>query len=433
MAPDTYFYRENKALAAALELANNRDGMYGTEKLDLTSQITKLKAELEHVSKAVADSNLEAKRAKEESKVLYERMVDIEALERAKKELTQEKLDLNAKNEKLENELSVLCQERDSLAAMVKQKDSLLFLQSQQSEASIKMLQQRQAALERVGTQMNHSSEDWARLQESLRGLFTKEGKVIQSEMMDAEKMIDMIKDLREKMSLYEQLIAQLEAERVIRKELEGKLFRQEQMAHALDQVNQEINSKLTDTHKELEEVKAKLAKSEESVKALNPQSTNIPYSNGPHPRYPPNLSNLATPFYIPSVASMDAYGGMNMNPHDAGGMNQSAEAAFLRGQLEASQREAAAAKEELKIAQNNMQREFASLWMSVQELNKLDALKDKSIQDLINDRALLTQERDTAMQRLKAVLEENDSLKKELQVLVPLDRLPKHIFYANF
>jgi hypothetical protein len=97
--------------------------------------------------------------------------------------------------------------------------------------------------------------------------------------------------------------------------------------------------------------------------------------------------------------------------------MKLQAESAALKDQLILCQRDAFAAKEELRAGQEAMQAEYTSMWNSVQELSKLDALKDQSIQDLIADRDKAVLERDSAFERYAAAKAENAQLMQEIQV----------------
>ena len=59
----------------------------------------------------------------------------------------------------------------------------------------------------------------------------------------------------------------------------------------------------------------------------------------------------------------------------------------ILKDQLVIAKSEAHTAKTELRDSQQHMQQEFASLWLAVQELNKIDSDKEKALMDLIEER----------------------------------------------
>lgn len=94
------------------------------------------------------------------------------------------------------------------------------------------------------------------------------------------------------------------------------------------------------------------------------------------------------------------------------------AESAALKDHLILTQKDALSAREELKATQDQMQTEYTNMWTSVQELSKLDALKDQSIQDLIMDRDKAVFERDAALERFAAVKTESAQLMQDLQVI---------------
>ena len=99
--------------------------------------------------------------------------------------------------------------------------------------------------------------------------------------------------------------------------------------------------------------------------------------------------------------------------------MKLQAESAALKDQLIATQRDAFTVREQLRVTQDEMQQEYTSLWTSVQELSKLDALKDQSIQDLVSEKDKAMVERDGAFERYAAVKAENAQLMQEIQVCI--------------
>ena len=85
--------------------------------------------------------------------------------------------------------------------------------------------------------------------------------------------------------------------------------------------------------------------------------------------------------------------------------------------QLALASKETLNARSELQHTQENMQREFASLWMAVQELNKLDAVKEQALADLVSDRDRTVRDRDMANKKLHELTVNYQSLHRELQV----------------
>ena len=63
------------------------------------------------------------------------------------------------------------------------------------------------------------------------------------------------------------------------------------------------------------------------------------------------------------------------------------------------------------------MQKEFASLWLTVQELNKLDASKEQALAGLVADRDAACKQRDAAEAELVELAQSYKQLQFELQV----------------
>lgn len=75
-----------------------------------------------------------------------------------------------------------------------------------------------------------------------------------------------------------------------------------------------------------------------------------------------------------------------------------------LQEALRAALQKCTAAEKALELSKEEMQKEFASLWLAVQELNALDAQKESALADLISDRDRVVRDRDAAIERLKSV-----------------------------
>ena len=85
--------------------------------------------------------------------------------------------------------------------------------------------------------------------------------------------------------------------------------------------------------------------------------------------------------------------------------------------QLSATRAETINAKKDLYDNQNNMQVEFASLWMTVQELSRLNSEKDKNVLTLTTLRDRSIEEVEDLKQRLKEMTRGYNQLKEELLV----------------
>ena len=89
-----------------------------------------------------------------------------------------------------------------------------------------------------------------------------------------------------------------------------------------------------------------------------------------------------------------------------------------LRTSKAVMQKEVWSSKEELRVSREGMQGELASLWMAVQELNKLDAVKEKKMQELLNDRDRALEAKELALTQLDEMTDNYNELQTELQVL---------------
>ena len=93
------------------------------------------------------------------------------------------------------------------------------------------------------------------------------------------------------------------------------------------------------------------------------------------------------------------------------------AASADLRNSKAMMQKEVWNSKEELRASREGMQGELASLWMAVQELNKLDAVKEKKLQELLVDRDQAVQGQESAFRQLKEMTDNYNEIQTELQV----------------
>lgn len=88
-----------------------------------------------------------------------------------------------------------------------------------------------------------------------------------------------------------------------------------------------------------------------------------------------------------------------------------------LRNSKAMMQKEVWSSKEELRASREGMQGELASLWMAVQELNKLDAVKEKKLQELLTDKDQAVEAKLNAFRQLKEMTDNYNELQSELQV----------------
>jgi DNA repair exonuclease SbcCD ATPase subunit len=88
-----------------------------------------------------------------------------------------------------------------------------------------------------------------------------------------------------------------------------------------------------------------------------------------------------------------------------------------LKSQLEQARQEVDKMKEELK-AQGDVKAEFASLWMTVQELNAVDAQKEAALSALVEDRDRLTKEKNEVEVKMAGLADAYTHLQSELMAI---------------
>jgi hypothetical protein len=280
--------------------------------------------------------------------------------------------------ERTKSEVGALTLERDSLLGIIDRQEAAMKLQHQQSEASLKMLHQRQAALERVETDAANSMDELLRLQDGLEGMLTREGTALHSELLDAKRLTAIISTLRDRMNAATALNEELIKERSMRMDLE---IRKDTIESEL----RELRSSLPTTG--LQQINDKVLELEKQLKAKEALAT-----------------------YWQQVAEK-----MDKNVEEAGNLELKAKNVELQEQLSAAKAETAKTKDELQTTKENMQTEFASLWMAVQELNKLDSAKDQELKNIIEERDRALRETQIAADNLKEVQAELTEVDKYL------------------
>lgn len=280
--------------------------------------------------------------------------------------------------ERTKSEVGALTLERDSLLGIIDRQEAAMKLQHQQSEASLKMLHQRQAALERVETDAANSMDELLRLQDGLEGMLTREGTALHSELLDAKRLTAIISTLRDRMNAATALNEELIKERSMRMDLE---IRKDTIESEL----RELRSSLPTTG--LQQINDKVLELEKQLKAKEALAT-----------------------YWQQVAEK-----MDKNVEEAGNLELKAKNVELQEQLSAAKAETAKTKDELQTTKENMQTEFASLWMAVQELNKLDSAKDQELKNIIEERDRALRETQIAADNLKESQQKYTAVQAEL------------------
>ena len=420
-------------LAGSLETVSDKHKATADEKKDQQALIERLKAQVKTLT-AQRDANA-AQIADVKSqhdhvgKKFEAASVKVGRLEDLEREVTT----MSLQAEKNKADLAVLASEKDSLVALLAQKDTMMQVQAQQAERTSRMLQLKINNLERAANfsaalagapavttpGAKHLEEDYSQLQGRLSSLLSSEGQILRSELVDTHKLTAIIKEMCVKLQELEDKSQELVMERAAREELQKKLNQQSlstQVEHAskaaLDhQVTvlqmelhklHEAHKKALQDHKIQSEVSAgSKASLEEQVSALQKELLSTKDELA--------LSKTRLTQQADLVAKAST--------SNAEYTKLQAESAALKDHLILTQKDALSAREELKATQEQMQTEYTNMWTSVQELSKLDALKDQSIQDLIMDRDKAVFERDAALERFAAAKTESAQLMQDLQV----------------
>jgi len=334
--------------------------------------------------------------------------------------------------ERAKAELAVMAAERDSLKRMVETQESTLKLQYQQSEASLKMLQQRQTALERFETQNVVTVDELTRLQDGLQALLTNEGSALHSEIMDARKLTGMISSMRERMQEVASLQEELNIERSARQQLHTKLI--EFQAESRNNGGGGFETELAFDRSENKRLQDQLVQQQQATEAAEArarywqQASQVTQSSGAviERDHKGTLEQLAKQqmFLSQQQQNVEALESkvlfwqqlaqsnqQQQQQYGNGGNDAQEENRRLREQLQAALLDAENAKEDLATSQESMQKEFASLWMAVQELNKLDATKENAIRELL-------MEKDRYAQQLQIVTSDYLKLQGELEAI---------------
>jgi hypothetical protein len=297
--------------------------------------------------------------------------------------------------ERLKSEIISTKSERDSLLALSEHQRLALQTQSLRSEDSLKTLWERQESLERVEREASCTVDQLLNIQEGLQNLLAHEGTLVHSELLSAKKLTGMLAGIREKISETNSIRAELEHERSLRIQLQQELSVD---SHTI------ISSELEKANNVFEQLsKYRKAAEASEAKAQYWQSVAQKVSATPHPAILNSLSSSEQ-------------------------LSFEQENVILRNQLADSMADAATAKANLEQTQENMQREFASLWIAVQELNKLDAAKEKALGELINDRDRILSEKILTDRRVDELMALNNQLQSDLEA-----RYYFHHIYSSY
>jgi hypothetical protein len=374
-----------------------------------------LRLSMEHVSTALKERD----RTNTEITLVLKEKADLAAREVTLTKRIQELvLEVErAQNEsKVKSELEIVKLQRDSLYEMIKQQEQALQIQQKQSEASLKMLHQRQAALDKYEQKYQNENEELNILQENLQKLLNHEGEMMYNELIDAKRLIPMITSLREKAlenNHMKEEILHLDEEKA------DLLLKQKETEKKFDSLMRDYrdNNDQLEHYKKLTidwETRAHYWQQVAKKTTMGSSSfQNSKQYGGADASFDMSNALSSSQFGLSGLSSTGAQGQSNdllMNEL----RNENIK---LTSELSRKQDELNQTKEELETSKTEMQKEFSSLWLAVEQLNKLDASKDKTINEL-------TTERDNALKELKewkkkyqSMKSEYDGLQSELQV----------------
>lgn len=426
------------------------------EKREHATQIERLRAQVKSLlqGKDALTNQLEASKGESASKdhkleLLKSKAKRADELDKLLKAAT-------AQIEKMKSDMSMVGAEKNSLAALIAQKESLLKIQGRQSDMSMKLLRQRQERLDSkdgddsvdpnpisriagvddfdslnqsllkqleiyktdivvltaerdalasvvnkqlasrqqqqqvpppaaTGDEVEGGTKQYEqyaeKLQRNLHDLFSREGELIYKELVDTQKLTSIIRDLRRQLSDSELLVSAADLDKDVMSTVQKQLTDTKTELHAEKVTRQALELKLMAAQQELQ------------TAAQSPQQ----------------LLEVMRNQYI----------------------QLQAENSSLKDQVVRYQSEIGSAQTEALRLKESMQLEYNALWQSVQDLNRLDEQKDRSIKDILRDRDLAVADKTRAFETLAAISMENSQLKQELEVSAACP-LPRHVILLH-
>lgn len=443
---------ENKALSGNLDGLKDKYHPLNDEKREYVTQIERLRAQVKTLlqGKDALTNQLEA--AKGESAAKDHKLELLKSKARRADELDKLLKAATAQLEKMKSDVSMAGAEKASLTALIAQKESLLKIQGRQSDMSMKLLRQRQGRADskdgsalpdadsvdpnpvsRIAgvddfDSLNHSLlkqleiyktdivvltaerdalasvvnkqlasrqqvppptgpamamgdneadsppgaakqyEQYAeKLQRNLHDLFSREGELMYKELVDTQKLTAIIRDLRRQLSDSELLVSAADLDKDVMSTVQKQLADAKNELHAERMTRQALELKLMTAQQELQTAA----------------------------QSPPQLLEAMRIQHL----------------------QLQAESSSLRDQVVRYQSEIGNAQSEALRVKEAMQLEYNALWQSVQDLNRLDEQKDRSIKDILRDRDQAVADKTRAFETLAAISMENSQLKQELEV----------------
>jgi len=379
-----FLSRESKLLAVSLETVSDKHKATVDEKKDQIAQIERLKAQVKVLTTQRDNSSAQLLELRSQNENVGKKFEAASVKVVRMDDLERQATTLTLQAEKTKADLAVLASEKESLVALLAQKDSLMQVQAQQSERAVRMLQLKINGLERAASfsaalagappppaapQAKYSDDDYSHLQNRLSSLLNSEGQILRSELVDTHKLTGIVKEMAVKLQELEDKSQELSLERAAREDLQRRLNQQslstqvEQASraaldHQVSLLQMELH-KAQDAHKKAEadhkiqaDVRAgSQASLEEQVTTLQKDLLVT------RDELALTKTRLAQQTEIATRASANSGDYLKLQ----------AESAALKDHLINTQKDALAAREELKLSQENMQSEYATMWSSVQ------------------------------------------------------------------
>jgi len=296
-------------------------------------------------------------------------------------------------------QVASLAAERDSLHFMLQQREQELRFYQQQVGASQEGNQRRQSPFNTENRPVEGPSERDAQelndLGAAMQEWLKREGAALRGGTLDARRLTAIIATIRQRYEDVRRLSSQLAHERAMRLDLERTV--------ASGDRGGTIPAALRD---EIEALKRKAAEWEAKSnywEQLTKKTSELIGASG---------------FNVGAGSSGRAQHNFTSSDHgvsDSGTTALQAEVSRLQEALRLSQEEARSAQNGLE----QMQREFAALWLAVQQLEKMDTAKELSIQQLTAERDKAVEEKFDVTKKLQALTVDYERVQKELQVSV--------------
>lgn len=423
--------KQVKSLQVEAETAKINERIVEQEKNSIAIDNEKLTATANSLRDSLVDANKQLKNTLDINGTLCS---DIETC-RALQNLLEKQLidsnkavsDANEVIERLSSNINIITSEKNTLLSIIEQQETAIKVQQTQSENSLKMLHQRQMALERMEQDYNSSMEELLQLHDSHQGLLTREGQSLYTELLDAKRLTGMITSFRDKIENVNILKKELDTKDLVLKETEKNYQLLLTKYNEAMTNNSSLMVKVAETTKDSLENLHKLDKKESTkVMELTDELTTLKRSLAELQR---NFdANEAKALYWQQVATK-VTGNKAISVMPAAVMNTTHDSTDstvifqlqrekneLLAIIDSKDREIKDLHEQLGGKKEAMQKEYSSLWLAVQELNKLDVIKEKAMLDLVEERNKAIQEKSLLDRALKELSTSYNDLQDELE-----------------